>query len=166
MNNGSSYRQQRTSQNKNRKTILQTIWKPSTVNGVENHSRKHTTDKYTAHQNAIIMHNWKKQITEYGNTDYKKENNSVTNQWKTWEADTSDHTQIRIWWKKQYLYGKKKTGINCKSLHCIYRRKEDIILFLGISNTITYLCLVLFVTVLAGYCMTVIMTKYSVRSVV
>ena len=46
----------------------------------KSHSRKHTTDKYTAHQNATIMHNWKKQITEYGNTGYKKENNSVTNQ--------------------------------------------------------------------------------------
>ena len=34
------------------------------MNGVENHSRKHTTDKYTAHQNATIMRNWKKQITE------------------------------------------------------------------------------------------------------
>lgn len=46
---------------------------------MENHSQKHTTDKYTAHQNATTTHNWKKQITESENTDYKKENNSVTN---------------------------------------------------------------------------------------
>lgn len=42
---------------KTAKKILQTIWKPSTANGVENHSRKHTTDKYTAHQNATTTHN-------------------------------------------------------------------------------------------------------------
>ena len=46
---------------------------------MENHSLKHTTDKYTAHHDVVIMQVWKKQITESENTDYKKENNSVTN---------------------------------------------------------------------------------------